>query len=74
MLKLLQITNLVLRSRGVVFKTCTPTNQLNYLTILKLQFSEVKTTKSKPNESIKKNKRMRVLSSDDENEEEVVKT
>lgn len=74
MLKLLQITNLVLRSRGVVFKTFTPTNQLNYLNILKLQFSEVKTTKSKPNESSKKNKRMRVLSSDDENEEEVVKT
>lgn len=76
MLKLFQITNFVLRSRGVVFKTLTPTNQLNYLNILKLQFSEKKTTKSEPspNDSIKKNKRMRVLSSDEENEEEVVKT
>lgn len=76
MLKLFQITNFVLRSRGVFFKTLTPTNQLNYLNILKLQFSEKKTTKSEPspNDSIKKNKRMRVLSSDEENEEEVVKT
>lgn len=78
MLRLLKITNFVMKSHlgssGLAFKTFKPTNQSNYLNILKLQFREVKTTKPEPNESIKKNKRMRVLSSDEETEEEVVKT
>lgn len=74
MLKLFQITNFVLRSRGVVFKTLTPTTQLNYLNILKLPYSEKKTSKSNVNESGKKNKRMRVLSSDEENDDEIVKS
>lgn len=73
MLKLFQITNFALRSRGVVFKTFTPQTPKTYFNIFKLQFSEEKST-SKLNESVKKNKRMRVLSSDEETEEEVVKS
>lgn len=74
MLKLFQITNFALRSRGVIFKTFTPQTPITSFNFFKLQFSEETTTKSKINESVKKNKRMRVLSSDEETEEEVVKS